>query len=165
MRPRNTLAITAIAALLLLGCTQTPPPVPVSLSDAKSCYNLLLGFARAAGGWCTVDNGSVTDHSRLKNPESTLFAEQITTSGSYPMTILIHANSFVEPSTGYTFSGDLTQDYTDASDFAWTYDLQIDVGPNPAKTVSGTLSVSGSTGTGSLTFNADTYTYSELNSP
>jgi hypothetical protein len=164
------LFFAVLTVFVLAGCEpeaddddeEETPPAAVSLSEAKDSYNFLVSFALAVGSYCTEDNGSTGDVTHIKNPENTLFADQSPASGAYPLTIDIHGESFMEPTTGYTFSGDLDRAYTDSTHGTWTFDVQLVRDDNPTETVTGTLTLNGTNATGSLTFNADIYTYAEL---
>jgi hypothetical protein len=83
------------------------------------------------------------------------------TEGGYPHIYLVTAKGWVEPGTGYTFNGTLKETYQTSTQVTYEHDIGLSHQAKPVEQVSGTLTYVGSW-SGSLSFNNDSYTYSQL---
>jgi hypothetical protein len=158
--------LCALVALVLAGCdffTGLFWP-KVTLADAKEAWTATGVFANEAlfNATTRVDNQSDPYYAKFTNSGSTVFAEMRTTGGTYPMTMTLTAVSYVEVTSGYTISGTSTTTITSSSASTGVFDLDFVHGTKPVKKIAGTLAGSGSTTTGSLKFNNDSYAYADF---
>jgi hypothetical protein len=158
-----------LVALALAGCDFfTGLFLPkVVVADAREAWVAVTaaGTAAALTG-VRLDDGSNPYYLKVGNAAGTLFLESTSTNGGYPITVVLTAKSYTDPTSGYAISGTRTQTMTATPSLTWDYSMDLDHATKPVKKMVGTISESVTlVYSGSVKFNNDEYTYADLGTP
>jgi hypothetical protein len=147
------LAICLAFIAVITGCS-----APGSSSPAISRDQALEAFDAAGmtaweaalisiGGVSWTDTGTSGTHMKRSNVEGTVYIDWNPSDDSYPMTFIITAVNYPESVTGYVVNGTMPANATSSSNSSQAFDLTLSHASKPVRTVTGTLTKTGASGT------------------
>jgi hypothetical protein len=161
------LAICLAFIVLVSGCSGGGHSPAIDLQQAQLGWAAAMvvgadGSLISSGMTAWVDNGTVGNDMKRKNPAGTLTLDLNPSDGSYTNTMTLTASGYLESQTGYTLDGTIVGVSTDPTHSTLTFNLTLSHPTLRVTSITGTLNQVSSVSSGSLSFNGDPYTYAQL---